>query len=138
MQAREGGVRPSDHISIEELYAFLDDALPANEAQRVQEELDACLPCARAMAEVEGEYRLQILEHLQGAQVPLPPPSRFVRETLVTLQARLQARAGAGQQARTLPAEVQAILQGHLPQSQETDAVAGERAAAPEGDGEDA
>ena len=102
-------------MTLEDLYAYVDDALSDEDARGVEAELDACLACARSLARIEMEYRTQIWDYLSGRDVGLPPPSRFVQRSMAMMKARM-GLADRIEAESEMPTLVQQILQGHLPQ----------------------
>ncbi len=108
-------------LTLEELYGFIDETLGAADMERVRRDLDRCQHSARQLARIEATYRAAIVDHLQGQDVPLPPPSRFVMQTTALLAARmgLDAPSGASQ---ALPPAIAAILDEKLPEDAVQDA----------------
>ena len=106
----------------EDLYAFLDDALAPEAAAAVQAAAAQSISVNRALARVEQEYRSQILAHLSGEDVPLPPSSTFVREAVTTLALKLQAHGTLSLEhdGAALSPAVRAILAARIPEHADT------------------
>lgn len=102
----------------EELYAYLDDSLAPEASRAVEAAAAQSIAVNRALASIEREYRSQILAHLRGEDVPLPPSSTFVRETVATLALKLQAQGSLSPQVSdaALSPAVRAVLAARIPE----------------------
>lgn len=106
-------------FEVEELYAYLDDSLEPGASRAVAAAAAQSIAVNRALASIEREYRSQILAHLRGEEVPLPPSSTFVREAVTTLALKLQAQGSlsAHPSDAALSPAVRAILAARIPEA---------------------